>query len=165
MSQVKVEKVVDEDDYGFMLYEAENVVEKANSGYFIRRRNTKLKKTWRGIIKNYLKNVFTVKVTMPCYKDYLLYIFTVIKCLYYGQHHYAFSHTGSDPVEMIGVEYDKIVEFAVRSLIDEYGYEEMNEILIDKADSIDFENNRYGTYFGVYSHYGDLVKKILEEYK
>lgn len=68
-------------------------------------------------------------------------------------------------IRTIDVDYDKIVEFAVRSLIDEYGYEEMHETLVQNAASIDFENNRYGTYFGVYSHYEDIVKKILEEYK
>lgn len=65
---------------------------------------------------------------------------------------------------MVSADYDKIVEFVVRSLVDEYGLEEMNETLIDKAESIDFENNRFGTCFGVYSRHEDLVKKILEEY-
>lgn len=66
---------------------------------------------------------------------------------------------------MVGADYDKIVDFVVSNLVKKYGFDVMKKTLIDKAESIDFENNHYATYFGVYSHYGDLVKQILEEYK
>lgn len=93
---VVIKKLEETIPLGILLNEIEEFIIDAYEGAFVRRKkNSKLKRTWRSYVKNCINRLLEVKNDNPLFYKSKSMVLDLINLMFYASGHYVFSYTES----------------------------------------------------------------------